>query len=129
MRHHDIINVLEPLSLSAGKKTGHVDSAYDAFIPLLAAVHPGGISIEVSVFDRALQGSMHRLLVGRAAQYFHERAPVTAADPCGLGHLLCWQTSIGCCIHDTHNAFRWCCLPDQFRESVLDDCHHVIEAL
>ena len=88
-----------------GKKTFNLFTAANEFFPTLKVLKHAGISVHVYVFDRGLESSLGNALVARHRLTSEEQG-FDVLDA-ALSGWTSWQISLGCSIHDVHNALKW----------------------
>ena len=100
-----VVKLRDPIPLSAGKKTFNLFTAANEFFPTLKVLKHSGISVHVYVFDRGLESSLGNALVARHRLTSEEQG-FDVLDA-ALSGWTSWQISLGCSIHDVHNALKW----------------------
>ena len=115
------------MQLSAGKKTFHQHTAANQFFPTLKSLNHSGISVHVCVFDRGLESSLGSALVARHELPCQRAAADSVKD--ALRPYTSWQVSLGCSIHDVHNALKWAVCQGSADNDLTKSLHIGNEAL
>lgn len=118
----------EPLSLSIGKGTWNVFAASCKLFPMIRGLGHEGIILCHVAADRALEGSLQRVVHQRNEAFYEEGVGPELGEDRGILHLLQWFVHTACGSHDCHKALQWggaqCASPE-----VISDHHIIIESL
>ena len=121
--------LVDPISLSAGKKAMHQYSAVQRCIYHLKHLGHQGISITFYCFDRLVSGPLGRLLEAHHDLSEFDHTAQARAQGVQFARLTDWHVTVSCAIHDAHNAAKWGCLGATGRGPLLKSLHIGIESL
>ena len=125
--------VSDSIPMDKGKSSEYVFNAYRKFLPLLSNVHPFGINITASVFDRALWSSVSRLtmqyLISERAKKARHTDPNASLEEFWQQYMD-WDVFIACVNHDVQNSLKWAVQHHlENPKEAMSDLFIVVEAL
>ena len=105
-RWQDRLVFREPLALQYGKAMPALAACATKFLKGTWCIGtPSGISIHHQIHDRGISRAFREAIAGHLAKLVLQDASLADGDATHTGlHL---YTDAYCCLHDSHNAFRW----------------------